>query len=277
MKIALVGLAPAQIALGRCLLGSFVLVTVLFVTRRRLPRSPRLWGHLAVVAVSQCSIPFMLTAWVLESIPSGLASIYNAMVPTITVLLTPLLLRAERLARMQVIGVGIGVVGVVILMGPWRFMDPAAFTASAPAQLGMLASTTSYAFGIVYMRRFLAGTSHDAVVLSTIQIMLATLPLLLLAPFTVMRPIVLDLRIVLAMIVLGAFGTGFAYVWQTRIIRAWGATRTSTVTYLMPVVGVALGILVLGETIEWYEPVGGAVILAGVMAAQFGRGPDVIA
>lgn len=270
MKVALQGLAPPQVALTRLLLGSLTLVAFLLITGRRLPRSRALWLHMAVIGVAQCSVPFTLVAFVVEQIPSGLASIYNALVPTFTLVLTPLFLRSERLGRMQKLGVAIGVVGVVVLMGPWRYVDPAVFASSAPAQLGMLASTASYAFGIVYMRRFVAGTTHDAVTVSTMQILLATVPLLLLAPLTSVGPVTITPAVAISMILLGAFGTGFAYIWQTRIIRAWGATRTSTVTYLMPVVGVVLGILILGETIEWNEPLGGVIILAGVLAAQLG-------
>lgn len=273
MKVSLEGLTPPQIALTRLMLGSLTLVVFLRATRRRLPRSAKLWAHMAVVGVTQCSIPFTLVAFVVEQIPSGLTSIYNAIVPTMTLILTPLLLRGERLTRVQILGVAIGIVGVVVLMAPWRYVDSAAFADNLPAQLGMLASTTSYAFGIVYMRRFISGTSHDAVTISTMQILLATAPLLLLAPITAMSPVTITPTVVVAMTLLGAFGTGFAYVWQTRIIQRWGATRTSTVTYLMPVVGVGLGILLLGETIEWNEPVGGAIILVGVLAAQLARAP----
>jgi drug/metabolite transporter (DMT)-like permease len=76
------------------------------------------------------------------------------------------------------------------------------------------------------------------------------------------------------MVALGALGTGAAYVWNTRVVDAWGAQRASTVTYLTPLVGVVLGMLVLDERLHWYEPVGGALVVLGVVVAQrAGRGP----
>ena len=55
---------------------------------------------------------------------------------------------------------------------------------------------------------------------------------------------------------LGALGTGFAYVWHFEVLHAWGATRASTVTYVTPVVGVVLGVTILGERFSWNEPLG---------------------
>jgi drug/metabolite transporter (DMT)-like permease len=81
-------------------------------------------------------------------------------------------------------------------------------------------------------------------------------------------PITLDIWIVGSIVLLGVFGTGLAYAWNQNVVRAWGATRAATVTYISPVVGVALGILVLGEVLVWNEPVGAALIFLGILLAQ---------
>jgi drug/metabolite transporter (DMT)-like permease len=57
-------------------------------------------------------------------------------------------------------------------------------------------------------------------------------------------------------------------VWNTAIVNRWGATNASTVTYLTPLVGVVLGVVVLGEQASWNLPVGALVVVAGVVAAQ---------
>jgi drug/metabolite transporter (DMT)-like permease len=71
---------------------------------------------------------------------------------------------------------------------------------------------------------------------------------------------------------LGIAGTGLAYIWNTNLIQSWGATKASTVTYLIPVVGVLLGIVVLGERLSWNEPVGALLVIAGIALSQ-GRLP----
>jgi len=59
-----------------------------------------------------------------------------------------------------------------------------------------------------------------------------------------------------------------AYVWNYRVLAEWGPTRTSTVTYITPVVGVILGAVILKETMSWHEPVGAVLVLIGVLLAQ---------
>ena len=90
----------------------------------------------------------------------------------------------------------------------------------------------------------------------------------LLTPFLVLTPVRLNVPIVVSLLLLGCLGTGIAYVWNQNTVRAWGPTRASTVTYITPVVGVILGIVILGETITWNEPVGALVVFLGILLAQ---------
>ncbi len=64
--------------------------------------------------------------------------------------------------------------------------------------------------------------------------------------------------------ILGVLGTGIAYVLNYQIIASEGATVASTVTYLLPVVAIVLGVLILGETVTVAAPAGIALVLAGV-------------
>lgn len=266
IKVSLEGLGPAQVALVRSVLGALTLLAVLALTGQALPREPRLWGHMTVIGLTQCAVPFSLTAWVGLHLPSSVSSIYNAAAPTMTVVLTPLLLRHERLSRSQVVGVVVGVAGVMVLMAPWR--QAASLDGTSAAQLGMLLSATVYGFGLVYMRRFVASTPHGGIPIATMQVLITATCLLAVAPFTARGAVRLSPSVLVSVLLLGMVGTGVAYVWSARIIRAWGATRASTVTYLMPLVGVALGVCLLGERLAPNEPLGGAVILLGILIAR---------
>jgi len=73
---------------------------------------------------------------------------------------------------------------------------------------------------------------------------------------------------VFAMLTLGILGSGFAYIWNFKIMEAAGSAIASTVTYVTPVVAVIVGILFLGENITWYEPVGGLIVLLGAAISQ---------
>lgn len=103
---------------------------------------------------------------------------------------------------------------------------------------------------------------------SFLNIGIAAVIMLLLTPLIALTPVTLDVWIVLSLVLLGCLGTGVAYIWNQNVLRAWGPTRASTVTYITPVVGVVLGVVILGEHLSWNEPVGAAVVFVGILLAQ---------
>jgi len=262
---AVQGLSPVQVVLGRVCIGAVVLLAVCAATRARFPREPRIWAHLSVVALLLCVIPFLLYSWAGQFIDSGLASIYNATTPLMTMLVALVALREERLSTPRLIGLLLGFAGVVVVLGPWH-----GFTGenAVAAQAACLGATLSYGIAFVYLRRFVTPLGLPAVPVATMQVGIAAVVMILVAPFTALTPVTLTAPVVLSMLALGALGTGLAYVWNTNVVTAWGATNASTVTYLSPVVGVALGALVRGEAITWNEPVGCAIIVAGIVCSR---------
>lgn len=265
MKIALEGVGPGQVAWTRLILGALALGVIVAIRRERMPRSLRVWGHMTVLALSFCVIPFLLFSWAQQHVTSGLASIYNATTPIMTAIMAGLLLRVERLSREQIAGIAVGITGVLVIIGPWQGLD---LSQSLVAQLAILGATACYGFSLAYMRRFVAHTGMSALTFSFLNIGIAALIMLALTPVVAWAPVQLTPVIIFSLILLGALGTGLAYVWNQNVVRAWGPTRASTVTYLTPVIGVVLGILVLGEHLSWNEPVGALVVFAGIVLAQ---------
>lgn len=269
MKLALEGLSPSQVVAGRLGLGALTLVIVMVVTRRRWPRDGGFWARMVIVAMLLCVVPFLLFAWAGQHIPSGLSSIYNATTPIMTLLVSLVALPDERLTPRRTIGVIIAAAGVVLVAAPWTITG-ADGPVSLLAQLACLGATLCYGVGIVAMRRIIRDRREDATTIASVQVSIAAVVALALVPVIGLAPIRLDAPVVVGIVLLGALGTGVAYVWSTRVVQVWGATRASTVTYLTPLVGVVLGMLVLGERLHWNEPVGGVVVLAGVLLAQLG-------
>ncbi|WP_410597592.1 DMT family transporter [Amycolatopsis sp. lyj-23] len=265
IKVGLNGLSPAQVALARVALGALALAVVLVARRRPLPRDPGLWGHLAVVSVLLCVVPFLLFSWAEQYISSGLASIFNATTPLVTMLLAAVALPEERFTPARVLGLLLGFAGVLTIVGVWHGVD---VTHQLTAQLACLGATACYGACFVYMRRFLSPRGTDPVVVAFGQTASATIILGLLAPAIAATPMHLSLPVVASMVALGVFGTGLAYVWNVRIIAAWGAANASAVTYLTPVVGVLLGVLVLGEPVSWNQPAGALLVVLGILAAH---------
>ncbi|WP_422934298.1 DMT family transporter [Sinomonas sp. P47F7] len=280
IKESLLGFTPGQLAVGRILLGAVTLRTIMVVADREWPRERGFWGHMAVVGLLFCVVPFSLFAWAGESLPSGLSAILNSSTPLMTALWTAAIIPAERLAPPQAIGVAVGGLGVVLVVGPWGLAgDPAVlgafFSPTQPilAQLACLAATACYGFGFAYMRRFVVGRyDYDSLTVSTVQLTVAAAAALALSPILAAGPMpTLTPVPLIAIAVLGVFGTGIAYLWNTAIVRAWGAVAASTVTYVAPLVGVALGAVLLGESLTWNQPLGCLVVIAGIIAVHRGR------
>jgi drug/metabolite transporter (DMT)-like permease len=280
IKIGLEGLSPGQVVLGRLTAGAVALALMTVVTRQRLPRETAVWGHLTVVAVLLCVVPFLLFAWAEQHVTSGVASILNATTPLMTMLVATVALPQERPTRTRATGLITGFAGVVLVLAPWARQDPGPVTGTWTdiwaGQLACLGATFSYGLAFVYLRRTLAPRSLPAVPVATVQVGLGAAIMLALSPLLAWQPTHLTPRVVWAVLALGVLGTGLAYVWNTNIVAGWGATNASTVTYLTPLVGVVAGALVLSEHVTWNQPLGALVVVTGIAVSQ-DRLPALIA
>lgn len=274
MKVALEGVSFGQVSWTRLVLGAVALGLIVAARRLPLPKERVVWLHFAVVGVVGSAIPYSLFAWAEQHVTSGVASIYNATTPIMTALLATLAFRVERLGRRQLAGIALGIVGVVVIIGPWRLTPSAEAAASGQpllelaGQLACLGAALCYGITFGYLRRFLTHRGIPGVVTAFMQIGMGAVAMVVATPFLATGPVSLDLPVVLSLVVLGVVGTGLAYLWNMNVLLAWGPTATSTVTYITPVVGVALGILVLGETLHWNEPAGAVLVLLGVLLSQ---------
>ncbi len=151
MKVGLRTMAPLQISGLRIFAGTATLLSLLAVTGGRLPREPRVWGHLAVSGVFLTALPFSLFAAGEERVSSALAGIGNATTPLAAVFFALALLPSDRLSPRKLAAVIIGFVGVVVIMQPWA-------SAGRPDLLGFgmtLVAGACYGLGWTYNRRYL--------------------------------------------------------------------------------------------------------------------------
>ncbi|MCO5295009.1 MAG: DMT family transporter [Homoserinimonas sp.] len=265
MKVALGGVSYGQIAWSREVLGSLALGIVMIVGRHKLPRDKILYLHFLVIGVLNCALPHLLFAWAEQHVSSGLAAIYNSITPIATAVLAAVAFRVEVLKRGQIIGVLLGVVGVIVIIAPWQFND---LSGDFWGQMACLVAAISYGIAISYTRKFVSPRPISGTAISFMTVGTAAVVMLLLTPVLAVGPVQLNFEIVGSLLLLGIFGTGFAYIWNISVLRAWGPTNVSTVTYLIPVVAVVLGILVLGETLSWHEPAGAVLVLIGILFTQ---------
>ncbi|WP_427133565.1 DMT family transporter [Pseudarthrobacter sp. S9] len=268
IKVAVGGLSPAQVVLGRLFFGALILAIIMLVTRRRWPRGLRVWGHLTAIGALMCVVPFLLFSWAAQYLPAGLSSIYNATTPIATMLVALAILPDERLTKIKTAGLFVAAGGVILVAAPWDALTDTANGTFVWAQVACLGGTTCYGLGFSYTRRFLRGHDYDAITVSASQIGAGAIIILLLTPFIGTGPVTLNPGIVGSILILGGVGTGIAYIWYTNVINAWGSTMASTVTYLTPIGGVILGVMVLGETIRWNQIAGGTVVIIAILIGQ---------
>jgi drug/metabolite transporter (DMT)-like permease len=261
IKVAVsAGMAPITLVMFRLLISAIFLGVVVRVARDVMPRGARAWLHLCVVAFLGVVLPFLLITVAEKSAASALAAILVAPVPLLTIPFAALLLPDEPVTARKLIGVLVGLLGVAILVG----FDPAQIgRTDYGAQLLLLGAAVSYAFNGVYARRFVNGSTPQAT--SFAQVLAALLMAALLA-FQFEHPLTapITFETVFALFWLGVIGSGLAFVVFFRLLSAWGAGRTSLVAYLSPVFGIALGALVLGETIDARMLLGSALVIGGI-------------
>ena len=265
MKVALEGVSFGQVAWTRIMLGALTLGIIALVTRARLPRRPIIWLHFAVISVTFCVIPYLLFAWAEQYISSSLASILNAVTPITTAIMATLVFRVEKLNWGQVLGVFLGMVGVVVIVAPWQL---GALLGDWRGQLACLGAVTCYGFALGYLRKFLAPYKVPSITSAFLYIGFAAVIMLALTPVVAWHPVDLDIWVVLSLLGLGALGTGVVYIWNMNVLTAWGPTVTSGVTYVTPVVGVILGVLLLQESLSWHEPLGAVIVFLGILLTQ---------
>ncbi|SDO82007.1 DMT family transporter [Actinacidiphila guanduensis] len=264
MKVGNEAFAPLQVTLGRLVFGTAVLAVAVVVKRERLPRSGRTWLHLCVAAFFLNALPFSLFATSEQTISSVLAGMCNAATPLFSMLVSLVALSEDRPSRQRFAGVGVGFVGVLIVLGAWQ-----GFSGEDPkGTVIALTAACSYAVGWAYVRRTLSGGGSSHLAMSTGQLLLGALQVLALTPFVTSMPSSYPLRPVLSVVALGALGTGLAFLVQYGLVAEKGPTIGAMVTYLIPIVATAAGVLLLGESLSWNEPVGAAVTLAGAALTQ---------
>jgi drug/metabolite transporter (DMT)-like permease len=268
IKLGLEFLTPFGVAFGRCALGALALLVYLKLKGLTLVRDRKMIGHLWVVSLLLNVIPGIFFAWAETEVTSILAGIINAVTPLMTLIAIMVVSRNEKPTRPQVVGLILGFLGVLTVLGAWQGLGDNPLWAI----LILLAAVTCYGFSFPYSRRFILPAQLKPEVMAATQVTLGAITLLPLFLINGVAKNEFLLGPVLAMVALGVFGSGFAYIWNFTIMRDAGSAIASSVTYVTPLVAVLVGFIFLNEKLHWYEPAGAVIVLLGAAIAQ-GRIP----
>lgn len=264
IKVSLEGLTPGQLVLGRLMLGAFVLLVIAAVRKVGLPTSAAVWGHVAAAALLGNVIPFLLLSYGEQGTGSGIAAVLTGTTPLITLMIAAVALPAERATARKTLGLLIGLLGVVLVVGPWTIS-----LGSLGSRAACFGAAVSYAACFVYARKFLSPSPRGLppLALAAAQLTTATALQGIAIPFLAWHTVHFSDRSAVSILCLG-LSTGVAYILFFRLIADLGATTTSAVNYLAPIFALLIGALLLGEPVRWNLAVGGLVVLAGVAYAE---------
>lgn len=257
-------LTPFGVAFIRCALGALTLLIYLRIRGISLPRERHIWVKLWILSIVGNSVPGILFAFAEVRVTSVLAGIINATTPLTTVIVILLAFREERPKAFQLFGLMVGGLGVLTVLGIWRGVGHNDLVGI----FALLLAVTCYGISFPYTKRNILPLSLKPEAAATTQIILAALTLLPLYMYDGIAKDEYRLAPVLGMIALGAIGTGFAYIWNFKIIAAAGSSIASTVTYVTPVVAVIVGWLFKDEKLSWNQPVGAAIVVLGAAISQ---------
>jgi drug/metabolite transporter (DMT)-like permease len=252
-------LPPFTVVLGRNGLAALVLLAYMRLRGGHIPTSLRLWGAFLVMGALTSLIPHSLIVWGQRHIASGLAAILVSTTPLFSVILTHFLTDEERMTSSRVAGVLLGLVGVIVLIGPEALWGVGHH---GLAQLAVLGAALAYACSGVYGRRFAA---LSPVVAAAGQIT-GTTALVLPLALAVEQPWTFHPTLVTwgAMLGLALVSTAAAGLLFFHILAVSGTTNVMLVNFLVPISAVLLGSLVLGEQLNWTIFAGMALVFMGL-------------
>lgn len=263
VKVALGGFPPMTLVLFRVALASLVLGAILLLSRSPAPRGKKLWGVFFALALLNNALPWTLSFWAQQFIPSALAAIMNATTPLCSVIVGHFFLADERLRANRLGGVIVGFVGVAVLIGPGALV--AGERSRLIAELALVAAALSYAFSGVIGRRVATfgvtplQSSFGQMAAATVLMAPVALPIE--QPWTLPAPSHTALQAALGLAILS---TACAYILFFRILARAGATNVMLVTLLVPPTAILVGWFFLDEKLEPRALAGLCFIAAGL-------------
>src|SRR5579859_3677156 len=261
IKLGVATIPPITLIAGRTLIAGLLLLIIMRWRGVRLPADGPTWRRFLFQACLNSVIPWTLIAWAERSVDAGLATILNSTSPIFTFFLTLAIAHHDRPTFRKLLGVVAGMAGICLIIGTQALHG---LGEQLVAQIAIVTATVCYAGGAVFSRGFkgLDPMAPAAGSLLSGAAVLIPVSLVVDRPWTVAPSI----NSLLALIGLAVFSTAFAFVIYLRLIQTLGSVGTTAQSYLRVPIGVALGVLFLGETLSPNAWIGLACVVIGVAA-----------
>jgi drug/metabolite transporter (DMT)-like permease len=261
IKLGVATIPPVTLIAARTAIAGLLLLAFMHARGLRLPPGAATWRRFLFQACLNSVIPWTLIAWAERSLDAGLATILNSTSPVFTFFLTLAIARNETPSLRKLFGVVLGIAGICLIVGVQAF---AGLGEQLVAQLATIAATVCYAGAAIFSRGF---RDLDPMAPAAGSL-LAGAAILVPVSFVVDQPWTLtpSLSSLLALLGLAVFSTAIAFVIYFRLIQTLGSVGTTAQAYLRVPIGVALGVLFLGETLSPTAWIGLGCVVIGVAA-----------
>ena len=271
IKIAVTEISPFMLVSFRTLFGLLGLGVFLLLVRSARGEWAiirRKLGVFFVLGLMNIVIPWILISWAGQHIDSGLSSILNSTMPLFTIMISPFFVSDDRFTLAKAAGLLTGFAGVVILLYPNIGSE---WNDHLAGQAAVLMAALCYGASTVFARKKAQGLPPQTQ--AFLQFFTSTMMIWVFTLATERPPMFPQLPITwLALLWLGLLGSALAYIFYFDLLPRIGPTRMSMVTYIIPLVGVLLGIIFLGERFHWGAVIGALLILSGISIVNFRPG-----
>jgi drug/metabolite transporter (DMT)-like permease len=258
---------PPLLSLGfRFTLAGIVLGFIMLWKHRAIPQTKKFWLLVVIMVLTSFTVPFVLIYWGQLRVDSGLASVLFATYPFWVAVVSHFLLPHEKITPVRILGIVIGFLGILIIFNK-GFAQVA--TSTFYGMAAIIAGAIIQAFGLVFLRRL--GEDAHPVTLNFCSMSLSALILfsasVLFEDYTNVSFNVQTLGAILYLSIFCTVTTFVIYFWLVKHIEA---VILSLSAFITPVIAVALGVIVMGETITHGVYIGSALVLIGVAFASVG-------
>lgn len=265
-EIAIVSFTPAALVTGRLILAAAVLTLVVWLRGQKLPRSPRFWLFSCALAIAGNCLPFWLITRAQLTIDSSLAGILMSVMPLSTLLLAHVFLSDEKLDGRKLSGCLIGLVGVIVLIGPEALLELQGQGTALLAELATLFAAFCYAANAVIAR---LRPAFDPVTAAAGTMIVGAIIMAPLGAATLPAEIVeASPRALAAGIALAMMASALAPVVFYKLITIAGPGFVAFLNYLIPLWAAGLGVVLLGEQPRWSSLAALVLILGGLAITE---------
>ncbi|MCG9681467.1 EamA family transporter [Vibrio sp. Isolate23] len=261
-KLSLTGFDPVWIGTFRAILGALTLILICKLIG--ITSTSKQWGLFALIGLLEAVIPFVLVPWAQQKLSSSITAILMGTLPFYALLLAPVLIKGARITKGNTISVIVGFGGLLVLFYPEL--------ASSSQQINLLSSmaivvaAVSFAIALLLLNR--VQQEHPLIIARNVLCMASvqlTVIAMITTPLSQSNPTISSM---LSLVYLGVMCAGIVYYLYMRSIKNAGAVFTSMTNYLVPAVGVVIGVFLTGESVQNNTWLALAIILSALLINQ---------